>query len=97
MDVLPHSYEDLKVLIAEDDECSYLLIQELLSAYKLQLIWAKDANEALHYINSGAQFCIAILDLKLPDTINRIELAAIIRNKHPATGIIIQSAAILTH
>lgn len=95
MEYQPLRYENLNILVVEDDDSSFLLIEELLSAYKLNIIRAVNAQSAMDYIHSGICFNLALLDIKLPGQTNGIELAKAIHKKLPNLGIIIQSAAYL--
>ena len=96
MEIQPLRYQNLNVLVVEDDESSYMLIEEFLSEYKLNLIRATNAAETLVLVNSSLQFSLAILDFKLPCKTDGIQLAYSIRAKRPTLGLIIQSAAYLT-
>jgi DNA-binding NtrC family response regulator len=96
MEKQPLRYQNLNVLVVEDDDSSYFLIEELLIEYNLHLIRATNGEQALVCVNSNLPLYLAILDIKLPLCLDGIQLAHLIRSKRPGLGIIIQSATALT-
>ena len=85
--------KNIKVMIVEDDfmvaEINKNVTEEVQGFIVVKI--AKDASEALHYIDSNPLDLI-ILDIYLPD-INGIELLKIIRKKeHPVDFILITAA-----
>lgn len=64
--VSPDIEKENTILIAEDQENNYLLIQELLSHTKLKLIWAHDGKEALDLCQQNPQIKLVLMDIKMP-------------------------------
>jgi DNA-binding NtrC family response regulator len=95
MNTQPLHFENLNILVVEDDDSSYLLIEELLSIYKLNLIRASNAEQALLYIHSNYPLHLAIIDIKLPCNSDGLQLVSVIKKQRPGLGIIIQSALAL--
>lgn len=56
-----------RILLAEDDETSYFLIEELLSEVDCKVFWAKNGYEAIDLYHKHINFDIVITDLKMPD------------------------------
>jgi len=89
-----HIWQDLNILVVEDDDTNYFLIEELLSPYGFTLLRAIDGNQALIQINSELKIHLVLMDIKLPKGPNGIELCRIIKEKYPFLPIIIQSAIV---
>jgi PAS domain S-box-containing protein len=64
--VSPDIEKENTILVAEDQENNYLLIQELLSHTKLKLIWAHDGKEALELCQQNPQIELVLMDIKMP-------------------------------
>lgn len=54
------------ILIAEDDEFSYLLIVKLLSSLRINLIRAKNGKEAVELCKSPGGIDLVLMDVKMP-------------------------------
>lgn len=87
-----HIWQDINILVVEDDDSSFLLIEELLSPYGMNLIRATDGDQALKRINSELKIHLVIMDVKLPDGQDGIALSRTIKKKYPRLPIIIQTA-----
>jgi CheY-like chemotaxis protein len=57
-----------KILIVEDNDINYLLIEELLSNFAIALYRASDGKEFYEIINKSIHFDLVLMDLMLPDT-----------------------------
>ena len=80
----------LSILVAEDDELSYLYLNIILKSFSQKIDRAKDGIEALEFLSSN-QYDVALLDVNLPK-LSGLEIANLIHEKYPATGIIMNSA-----
>jgi len=58
--------QNLRILITEDDETSYLLIKESIGKYTQQLHRAKNGKEAVNFIESHPDIDLVLMDLKMP-------------------------------
>jgi signal transduction histidine kinase len=77
----------LKVLVAEDDEISYLYIKELLAGTNCTLLWAKDGAEATEILKNSEGFDIVLMDLNMP-VMNGYEAAQKIKKLKPEIPVI---------
>ena len=57
-----------KLLIVEDNDINYLLLEEILSDCDLSLVRASDGKEFYEIINKSTDFDLILMDLMLPDT-----------------------------
>lgn len=78
------------LLIAEDEEMNFLFLQEALRASKIQIIWAKNGEEAIKLALDHSPDLI-LMDVKMPD-MNGFQAIEQIRLKNPGLNIIIQTA-----
>ncbi len=84
------SLEDKTILVVEDVEVNYLLINELLTPTKAKVIWAKNGAEAVE-IHRNQKPDIILMDLQMP-VMNGYDAIRIIRSSDRETPIIAQTA-----
>ncbi len=84
------------VLVAENDESNFLLIEELLSDMNLKLIHAKDGKEAVEICHTNSKIDLVLMDIKMP-IMNGHEAAKILKECKPDLPIVAQSAYALEH
>ena len=86
----------ITVLVAEDEEYNFLLIEEVLSDFKLKLIHAKNGKETVEIFQSEPQIDLILMDIKMP-IMDGHEAAQIIKSLKANFPIIAQSAYALDH
>jgi len=79
------------VLVAEDEECNFLLIEELLCDMDLKLIHAKDGKETVEICRTNPKIDLVLMDIKMP-IMSGHEAAKLIKEFRPDLAIIAQSA-----
>jgi CheY-like chemotaxis protein len=57
-----------KILIVEDNDINYLMLEEYLSEFELDLTRASDGKEFYKIINESIDFDLVLMDIMLPDT-----------------------------
>ncbi len=57
----------LKVLIAEDDETSSMLLAELIDVYAKEILYAKTGIEAVSTCQKNTDIDLVLMDIKMPD------------------------------
>lgn len=87
----PAEMSALKVLVAEDDESSVLLYRSYVKGHDIQLVIARDGEEAIHLLKQNDEFDIAFVDIKMPKKNGFQVLNEIVQN-HSHIPVIIQSA-----
>lgn len=56
-----------EILVAEDEPANYYLVQKILSKTKTTIIWAKNGQEAVDYVqNNPDNKLIVLMDIKMP-------------------------------
>ncbi|RLD61326.1 MAG: hypothetical protein DRI95_14350 [Bacteroidetes bacterium] len=85
------SSEKKLVLVVEDEDINFLLIEEILSNKNVQLLHAKTGAEAIKYCENKAEIRLVLMDIKLPD-MNGYEVTKEIRTFRKDLPIIAQTA-----
>ncbi len=57
---------NVSILIAEDEESNYLLLKEFLKDYDINLIWARNGEEAINICRDRKEIFLVIMDIKMP-------------------------------
>lgn len=86
--------EDLShkcILIAEDQDTNYKLLQVLLRKHKPKLLWAKNGIEAVELCKNNDNIDLILMDIRMPN-MNGLEATKEIRKFRPDVPIIAQTA-----
>jgi CheY-like chemotaxis protein len=59
--------EGKKILIVEDDDMSYILLNQIFKLTKGEIIRAKNGKEALRLYKDNADIDLVLMDIQLPD------------------------------
>ena len=79
------------ILIAEDEETNYSLLENIISTTKAKVVWAKTGVEAVNYCKNNDNIDLVLMDLKMPD-LNGLEATKIIKKFNKSLPIIAQTA-----
>jgi len=60
-------FKDMVILIVEDEETSYLFLNEFLSRKCKEILRAKNGKEALSLLKSRSEINLVLMDLKMPE------------------------------
>ncbi|MBN1414306.1 MAG: GAF domain-containing protein, partial [Bacteroidales bacterium] len=82
---------DKQILIVEDEESNYLLLEFFLAKTNARLIWAKDGLDALENVKINSSIDLVLMDLKMP-VMDGIEATKLIRQIKPDLLIVAQTA-----
>ena len=80
-----------RILVVEDNDINYLVLEEILSDYAFDLQRAADGREFYEIINKSRNFNLVLMDLMLPDT-DGIELSKYMINNDIKIPIVFISA-----
>ncbi len=83
--------EKLKILIAEDDETSEMLISIIIEDISKEIITAKTGNEALEICKKNPDIDLILMDIQMPE-MNGYETTKLIRTFNKDVVIIAQTA-----
>ncbi len=82
---------DKLVLIAEDDQMNFVVLQKLMKKMNPTIIWAKDGSEAVKFVEENPNFDLILMDVKMPE-MDGMTATQIIKDKYPNIPIIMQTA-----
>jgi len=82
---------EIKILIAEDDEASCLLLKYILAGENAQLLWAKNGREAIEICENDSSIGLVLMDINMP-VLNGLDAAREIKKFRPSLPIIAQTA-----
>ncbi len=85
-----YNWQDKVILIAEDEETNYLLVEKFIKSTNATLLRAKTGKEAVDIVKSGEMIDLVLMDMKMPE-MDGIEAAKIIRMLNPKLPIIAQT------
>lgn len=79
------------ILIVEDEKYNYIYLNAALSKTKINLIWAKDGEEAVKQVSTNNRIDIILMDIRLPN-MDGYEATKAIKNINNKIPIIAQTA-----
>jgi CheY-like chemotaxis protein len=85
------SWENRKILIAEDEETNYLFIEAILEDTKAELLWARNGSDAVDIFNRQNDIDLILMDIKMPE-MDGLTATRHIRQKSSSVPIIAQTA-----
>lgn len=96
LEVLPDSLEDYEsidaeILIVEDDEASYYLLEFLLEKRGAKIMWARNGEIALNIVKEHETFDLIMMDINMP-FLSGYDTAMQIKELYPNQTIIAQTA-----
>ncbi|PLX11468.1 MAG: hypothetical protein C0597_15080 [Marinilabiliales bacterium] len=81
-----------KILVVEDDDVSYILLNEILSSYSVQLYRAYDGVEAIEIIQkNNSNYDLILMDIRLPK-LNGFHATQKIKEINPSIPIVAVTA-----
>lgn len=80
-----------RILIAEDTESNFKLLEHYLKKTKVQIIWAVDGVEAIEYCKMGENIDLILMDMKMPN-MNGYEATTAIKKLGVKCPVIAQTA-----
>jgi two-component system, response regulator PdtaR len=80
-----------RILVVEDEVLIRAFIAEELRLAGFSVIEAGRGEEALTYINAGEQVDLVFSDIRMPGSLNGLQLAEILRDKYPDIFIVLTS------
>lgn len=85
------SWSGKKILVAEDEESNFLLIEAILRDTGVSIIHCEDGVELLEKVDDGLEFDLVLLDLKMP-RMGGINAMKLIRESNKDIPVIVQTA-----
>ena len=85
-----YNWQNKVIMIAEDEETNYLLVEKFLKSAHATLLRAKNGKEAVDIVKSGQNIDLVLMDMKMPE-MDGVEASKIIRMLNPKLPIIAQT------
>jgi len=89
--ITAENMKDYFILVAEDEDISYLLMQSILSIENYKLLRAKNGKEAVEIVQNNYDLDLVLMDLKMPE-MDGLEATKKIRELNSSIPIIAQTA-----
>lgn len=86
-----YQWNDKVILIVEDEDINYFIIEKLLANSNVKILWAKNGQKAVDLCTSKEKIDIVLMDLQLP-VMNGYEAIKQIKMVRPELPIIVQTA-----
>ena len=80
-----------EILVVEDVESSFFLLEALLKKFKVKLLWAKNGIEAIEMVRGNSMIELILMDVNMP-IMNGFEATAEIKKIRPTLPVIAQTA-----
>ncbi|MDX9782748.1 MAG: ATP-binding protein [Bacteroidales bacterium] len=91
METKVYDFSGKRLLLAEDDEPSFLLLKAILKRTNIQIVRAKSGKEAVNIALEDNNISMVLMDINMPD-MNGFEATEIIKKEKPHLPIIAQTA-----
>jgi CheY-like chemotaxis protein len=79
------------VLLVEDEPLIQMLAADMLQDEGFDVIMAETADEALKVLEAGTDVQVLFTDVKMPGSLDGIELAEIVHQRWPSVGLLVTS------
>jgi signal transduction histidine kinase len=90
-EIMEYNWKNKVILIAEDVATNYLLVKKSLRKTEVELIWAKNGQEAVDEIKNNQSIDLVLMDIRMP-IMNGLEATRQIKEIYPEMPIIAQTA-----
>jgi two-component system, cell cycle response regulator DivK len=84
-------WTDKTILIAEDDNFSYIYLKEILNGTNINIVYAENGLRAFTECLKNAQISVVLMDIKMP-IVNGLESTRLIKKYKPHIKVIAQTA-----
>lgn len=91
MDKLTYDFSDIVILLAEDDDPSFLLIKAIMKKTGLEILRAKNGREAIEIVKANDKISLILMDINMPG-MDGYEAKSAIKQIKPDMPIIAQTA-----
>jgi len=85
------NFTNKTILVAEDERSNFILIKKILEGVGLNIIWAKDGEEAVQLCKTNNEIDLVLMDINMPK-LNGFEATMQIKVFKSKLPIIIQSS-----
>jgi PAS domain S-box-containing protein len=90
-----HEWSNKKILIAEDEDSNFHLLEIMLRKSKVKIVRAYNGKEAIDFIRGGKEVDLILMDVRMP-LMDGYEATALIKKVNPEIPIVAQTAYALS-
>lgn len=91
---MDYNWEDKVIMIVEDAEMNYILLERILRKTKVTVIWQKNGKLAVDYVKENNKLDIVLMDLRMP-IMDGSTATKLIKEMKPDLPVIIQTASVM--
>jgi len=84
-------WRNKNILIVEDEDANYLYLRRICEKTHASVVWAENGREAVNQVESGAQYDLILMDIKMPE-MDGIETMKRLKANKPEQLIVAQTA-----
>ncbi len=89
-----HNWEKKTIVIVEDVDFNYLLLEKQLKKTKASIVWLKNGKESVDYIKEKKVADVILMDVRMP-IMNGIDATKIIKHLNSDIPVIMQTACVV--
>lgn len=89
--LMDNNWSDKTILVAEDVDTNFLLVQKMLRKTEVKLVWAKTGLEAVEAVQKNTAIDLVLMDVRMP-VMNGLDATRKIKEMRPNLPIIAQTA-----
>ena len=91
---IDYNWKDNIIVVVEDIEVNFVLIKRLLRKTNASVVWLKNGQESVDYVNENKPATLILMDIRMP-IMDGITATKMIKQQKPDLPIIIQTACVI--
>ncbi len=91
---MEYIWKDKVILIVEDSEMNYMLLERILRKTKTTIVWLQNGKLAVDYVSDNNKVDIILMDIRMP-IMDGFTATKLIKKIKPDLPVIIQTASVL--
>jgi len=88
------NWEDKTIVVVDDTEINFVLIKTQLRKTKANVIWLKNGQEALEFVQNKKVVDLILMDIRMP-VLDGIQATQKIKQLAPEISVVIQTASVM--
>ncbi len=89
--VVNYNWQGKTILIAEDAQMNFILLEKVLRKYNVEILWAKNGREAIELVESHLEINLVLMDMQMP-VMDGYDAVPVVKKSKPNLPIIAQTA-----
>ena len=88
------NWEDKTIVVVDDTEINFVLIKTQLRKTKANIIWLKNGQEAIEFVQNKKVVDLILMDIRMP-VLDGIQATQKIKQLAPEISVVIQTASVM--